>query len=115
LRQIERRGGSEFEVAVPTLRGVNQSEWKELRDVKSIDDAALSARVKVPVGGVKEIQPVLSVEEMTSLLRTKGAAVVLLNRAGTPRVDVAQLNPITEAEARRLPRVAKAVSSNPSH
>lgn len=112
LRQIERRGGSEFEVAVPALRGLNQSEWRELRDVKSIEDAAATARVKVPVGGVKEIQPVLSVEEMSSLLRAKGMAVVVLNRAGTPRVDIAKLNHIDEAEARKLPRITR---NNPTN
>lgn len=111
LRLIERRGGGQFEIAVPALRGHNQNQWRELRDIKSVEDAAAMAHVKVPVGGVKEMQPVLSVEEMNALLRAKGTAVVILNRAGTPRVDVVKLNHMSEAEARKLPRIARSTET----
>ena len=107
IRMIARRGGGEFELSAPALRGENGMDWKELRDVKNMDDAARSACIKVPVGGNKEMAPVLSVEELTSLLKAKGTALVLLNRAGAPRVDIVKLNHITEEQARAMPRMAR--------
>lgn len=107
MRRVERLGGCEFEMAVPALRGDNMRDWQELRDIRGIEDAAKSARIKLPVGGTKEMLPVLSTEELTSLLKAQGTAVVVLNRAGAPRIDIAKLNPITEAQARAMPLIAR--------
>lgn len=96
MRKIERLGAGRFEVADNTTDAL---EWHGHR-ARRKSDMAISKSIKMPVGGKKEIQPVFLPEEYSALLTEQGRAILWLKRAGVPRVDVAQLNYVSEKEVR---------------
>src|SRR5690606_20991279 len=75
----------------------------------AIDEGELNRLIEVPRGGRKEIQPIFKPEEYAALTTT-GQGILVLNRAGAPRIDVAHWHPVKEDEL-RAPEVKEDVAA----
>jgi len=98
MRQMERQGAGRL-VVQRAQRGPNGKRWMGQAMV-NIDDDDLTKTIPVPQTGKLKIQPVFLPEEYSALL-TFGKAIVILNRAGERRVDLATLYPVKEDELRK--------------
>lgn len=98
MRQIERQGAGKL-VVQRVQRGPNGNRWLG-QAMTNIDDEHITKGIPVPQTGRLKIQPVFLPEEYSALL-TFGKAIVVLNRAGERRVDLATLNPVKEDELRK--------------
>lgn len=87
LAKIERLGGARFMVGKPRFNSIYTS--------KSIgeSDMEMSGKgIRVNIFGNKEIAPIFRVDEFEAhLAGVNGKAIMSINRAGAPRVDLVQL------------------------
>lgn len=98
LRKMERLGAGKLVVA-STMGTPTGKHWTGHSQMRLLDEN-ITNHIVVPQGGTKQILPVFLPEEY-SALTIAGQAIVMLNRAGEKRVDVAVLNSIREDELRR--------------
>ena len=91
MRKLERMGAGRL-VGMPD----DDDNVFHGQQVRSRKASAITKTIKIPSGGVKEIMPVFLPEEYSALLVPQGRAILWLNRAGAPRVDVAQMNYVPE-------------------
>ncbi|MFY2764347.1 hypothetical protein [Arenimonas sp. MALMAid1274] len=98
MRQMERQGAGRL--VVQTHAGAAGQGWQG-HALRNIDDSTLTKHIVVPQGGKLKMQPIFLPEEY-SALTTFGQAIVILNRAGERRIDVATLNPIGADELRKV-------------
>lgn len=97
MRQMERQGAGQLVVRVPRPDGTNG--WNGHAMV-NIEDHMLTKHIAVPQTGQLKIQQVFLPEEYSALL-TFGKAILVLNRAGERRIDLATMHPVYEHELRK--------------
>ena len=98
MRQMERQGAGKLVVQAVMPRGEGNG-WQGHAMV-NIDDSMLTKHIVVPQTGQLKIQQVFLPEEYSALL-TFGKAIVILNRAGERRIDLATMHPVYEHELRK--------------
>lgn len=96
-RKLERMGAGR-------LDGLMDDDDNEFHghQIRSRKSSGIRKTIKIPSGGIKEVMPVFLPEEYAALLVDQGKAIVWINRAGAPRVDVASLNYVPEGAMREV-------------
>jgi hypothetical protein len=98
MRQMERQGAGKLVVQAVMPRGAGNG-WQGHAMV-NIDDNMLTKHIVVPQTGQLKIQQVFLPEEYSALL-TMGKAILVLNRAGERRIDLATMHPVYAHELRK--------------
>ena len=96
LAKIERLGGARFVVGKPKFNRIftGKAEIESDQEISGIG-------IRVNIFGNKEIAPIFRVDEFEAhLAGVNGKAIMSINRAGAPRVDLVQLTPVGPDEFR---------------
>lgn len=93
LRDLDRRGGARLQVMVRGMKSyLGLSRKIPLGELSGLNC------IPVYIGGELEEGPILEDWELTDKLNVRGSVLVMLNRAGHPRIDFARTKPLTVAE-----------------
>lgn len=99
MRQMERQGAGKLVVQAFLPQTKIGNKWAG-HALVNIDDDTLTKNIVVPQGGQLKVQPIFLPEEY-SALTSFGQAIVILNRAGERRIDVAKMHPVHADELRK--------------